>query len=115
MGKLLERYTAPSDKVTLVLPVSKDKFSFNRPTRTEVDEIQKYAASHKDDKDGSPKVNAKIFKLLCDEFTDESEKNLVEDINKFAVPDQSAVFTFFMELCGIDKEELVNLLRMTKI
>ena len=111
MGKLLERYTQPSEKVTLVLPVSGDEFVFNRPTRSEVEDIQNYTTRLKDDKDGTLKINARIFKLLCPEFENESEKELADDINRFTVPDQSSIFTFFMDLCGVNKEELVNLLR----
>ena len=119
MGKLLEKYTQPEKMVELKLPLSEDKLSFHRPSVGETKVLSELSQGLEGDAKAAIKLAAKILKVLCDEFKEESETELRKDLEGMEAPDRAAMVPFYFKLIGIDRDELFekalsNLSKTTK-
>ena len=119
MGKLLEKYTQPAKMVELKLPLSEDKLNFHRPSVGETKVLSEFSQGLEGDAKADIKLAAKILKVLCDEFKEESETELRKDLEGMEAPDRAAMVPFYFKLIGIDRDELFekalsNLSKTTK-
>ena len=119
MGKLIEKYTQPKKTVELKFPLSGDTLTLHRPSAGEMRALAEYTQGLEGATDAESKISSKILKMLCDELSEESQTELAKDIEKFEAPDRGAVLPFYMELIGLDRDQLIragmeNLDRTTK-
>ena len=106
MGKLLEKYTKPDTTVELQLPLSGDKLKFKRPSIGEIKQLQDFSATLEGAADADVRICAKVLKMLCLEFAEESEKALQDDLTMMEAPDRAAILPFYFEMLGIDRSEI---------
>ena len=106
MGKLLEKYTQPEQMVEFNFPLSNDTLKFRRPTTGDIQVIQEFG-QEVGDEEGLAML-AKMLKILCIDFKDESENELKKDLDKLEAPDRGALLPFYFELLGINREELME-------
>ena len=104
MGKLLEKYTKPDTTVELQLPLSGDVLKFKRPSIGEIKQLTEFSTSLEGNPDADVRICAKVLKMLCLEFAEESEKELQEDLASLEAPDRAAILPFYFELLGINRD-----------
>ena len=106
MGKLLEKYTRPAKTVEFKFPLSGDTLHFNRPSVGQIKTLQEFSSTLEGNPNGDVMMSAKLIKMLCAEFNEESEANIKKDILELEAPDRAAILPFYFELLGITKEEV---------
>tara|TARA_Y100000310_G_scaffold305951_1_gene346669 strand:- start:2517 stop:2879 length:363 start_codon:yes stop_codon:yes gene_type:complete len=119
MGKLLDKYTQPKKTVEFKFPLSGDTLNFHRPTVGEMRSVAEFTQSLEGVTDADVKISAKVLKTLCNELSEESETMISKDIEKLEAPDRGAIIPFYMELLGMDRDQLLragmeNLAQTTK-
>ena len=106
MGKLLEKYTKPETTLEFTFPLSKDTLTFKRPSIGEIKLLQDFSSTLQGDDDADVKICAKVLKILCAEMSEESEKDLRDDLVTLEAPDRAAILPFYFEMLGIDRNEI---------
>mgnify|MGYP005816192753 CR=1 FL=1 len=106
MGKLLEKYTKPEQVVEFKFPLSNDKLRFRRPTLGDIQVITEFGQTVGDKDDMA--MLAKMLKVLCLDFAEESETLLKKDLEQLEAPDRGALLPFYFELLGINRDELME-------